>query len=151
MRYILLSRDWEVEHDMSSPKNILIVDDDPDFVESNKDLLEAYGYTVHSAPDGASGLEMAKQLKPDVMILDVMMTSQTEGFEVARKIPEQPELKDLHVLLVTGVTKDMHLPFGFEPDSSWLPVDRILEKPISPKRLLSEIQKLFEESEPKGE
>ena len=52
------------------------------------------------------------------MILDVMMATHTEGFEVARKIPETPELKHMHVLLVTGVTKDMHLPFGFEPDET---------------------------------
>lgn len=131
---------------MSEGKTILIVDDDPDFVESNKDLLEAYGYTVHFAHDGASGLELAKKIQPDVMILDVMMATNTEGFEVARKIPETPELQNLHVLLVTGVTKDMHLPFGFEPDSSWLPVDRVLEKPIAPTRLLSEIQKVLGQS-----
>lgn len=131
---------------MSEGKTILIVDDDPDFVESNKDLLEAYGYTVHSAHDGAAGLELAKKIRPDVMILDVMMATNTEGFEVARKIPETPELQGLHVLLVTGVTKDMHLPFGFEPDSSWLPVERVLEKPIAPTRLLSEIQKVLGQS-----
>lgn len=135
---------------MSEPKKILIVDDDPDFVESNKDLLEAYGYAVHSAPDGAAGLELAKTVKPDVMILDVMMATQTEGFEIARKIPATPELKGLRVLLVTGVTKDMHLPFGFEPDTSWLPVDRILEKPIAPNRLLTEIQKVLQEPKAEG-
>ena len=126
---------------MSDGKKILIVDDDPDFVESNKDLLEAYGYEVASAPDGTAGLDMAKKLRPDVMILDVMMATNTEGFEVARKIPQTPELKGLHVLLVTGVTKDLHLPFHFEPDASWLPVERVLEKPIAPARLLAEIQK----------
>ncbi len=128
---------------MSNPKTILIVDDDRDFVESNKDLLEAYGYRVIAAHDGASGLEMARAEKPDIMILDVMMATQTEGFEVARKIPQTPELKGLHVLLVTGVTKDLHLPFGFEPDETWLPVDRVLEKPIAPSRLLAEIQKVI--------
>jgi two-component system, OmpR family, alkaline phosphatase synthesis response regulator PhoP len=136
---------------MSEPQTILIVDDDPDFVESNKDLLEAYGYRVMSAHDGASGLELAKQIHPDVMILDVMMATQTEGFEVARKIPQTPELQGLHVLLVTGVTKDLHLPFGFEPDESWLPVERVLEKPIAPTRLLSEIQKAMGKESPKGE
>jgi CheY-like chemotaxis protein len=113
---------------MSDTRTVLIVDDDRDFVESNKDLLEAYGYRVIAAHDGASGLEMA---------------TQTEGFEIARKIPETPELKGLPVLLVTGVTKDLHLPFHFEPDVSWLPVERVLEKPIAPARLLAEIQKIL--------
>jgi len=136
---------------MSDGKTILIVDDDPDFVESNRDLLEAYGYSVHAAHNGADGLDLARKVRPDVLILDVMMATNTEGFEVARKIPETPELKGLRVLLVTGVTKDMHLPFGFEPDASWLPVDRVLEKPIAPNRLLTEIQKVLGEANPKGE
>jgi len=126
---------------MADKKRILLVDDDPDFVESNKQLLEANGYDVIFAHDGAAGLEKAKQEKPDLMILDVMMASNTEGFEVSRKIPETPELKDMPVLLVTGIRKEMNLPFGFEPDESWLPVDSVFEKPIDPQTLLDEIAK----------
>ncbi len=129
---------------MSDGKTILLVDDDVDFVESNKDLLEAYGYRVLVANDGASGLELAKKEQPDAMILDVMMATNTEGFEIARKIPELPELQKMHVLLVTGISQDMHLPFDFGPDETWLPVDRVLEKPIAPARLLSEIQKVLQ-------
>jgi DNA-binding response OmpR family regulator len=135
---------------MSGGKKILLVDDDVDFVESNKDLLEAYGYQVFTAHDGAAGLELAKKELPDIMILDVMMATHVEGFEVARKIPETPELKNMHVLLVTGIQQDMHLPFGFDPDETWLPVDRVLEKPIAPTRLLSEIQKVLGEANPQG-
>ncbi len=127
---------------MTTHTKVLIVDDDPDFVESNQDLLEAYGYDVATASDGTSGLELARTFRPDVMILDVMMATETEGFEVARRIPETPELRDVRVLLVTGVTKDMRLPYSFEPDDTWLPVERVLEKPIAPERLLSEIEKV---------
>jgi len=95
---------------MSQPKRVLIVDDDEGFAESNKDLLEAYGYEVHTAQDGATGLRMARSVRPDVMILDVMMATDTEGFEVARKIPDSPELKDMAVLLVTGVARALRLP-----------------------------------------
>lgn len=136
---------------MSDAQTVLIVDDDPDFVESNRDLLEAYGYRVLAAHDGAAGLELARKEKPDIMILDVMMATQTEGFEVARKIPQTPELQGLPVLLVTGVTKDLHLPFGFEPDATWLPVQRVLEKPIAPARLLAEIEKVLGQAASKGE
>lgn len=126
---------------MTAKKKILIVDDDRDFVESNKDLLQANGYEVFVAYDGASGLELAKKVRPDLMILDVMMATTTEGFEVSRKIPETPELRGLPVLLVTGIRKALHLPFGFEPDETWLPVDSVFEKPIEPARLLEEIRK----------
>lgn len=126
---------------MANKKRILIVDDDVNFVESNKDLLEASGYAVISANDGASGLEMAKKEKPDLMILDVMMATNTEGFEISRKIPETPELRKMPVLMVTGIRREMNLPFGFEPDETWLPVNSIFEKPIEPEKLLEEIKK----------
>jgi len=126
---------------MPSKKRILIVDDDVNFVESNKDLLEANGYAVIFAHDGTSGLEMAKREKPDLMILDVMMATNTEGFEVSRKIPETPELRKMPVLMVTGIRREMNLPFGFEPDETWLPVNSVFEKPIDPEKLLEEIKK----------
>ena len=122
-------------------KRVLIVDDDPNFVESNKDLLEAEGYEVLVAYDGESGLELAKKEKPDLMILDVMMATLTEGFEISRKIPETPELRDMKVLMVTGVVRDMHLPFRFDPDATWLPVDQVIDKPVPPEKLLAEIKK----------
>lgn len=131
---------------MSEPKKILLVDDDVSFVESNKDLLEACGYEIYTAHDGAAGLALAKEIKPDLMILDVMMATNTEGFEVARKIPQDPELRRIRVLLVTGVTKALNLPFGFEPDASWLPVERVLEKPIDPKRLISEVERILSQN-----
>lgn len=128
---------------MSTAKTILIVDDDVALVESTKDLLEAHGYEIITAHDGEAGLELAKNARPDLMILDVMMASDTEGFEVARKVPETPELKDLPVLMVTGVRDKMGLTYGFEPDSTWLPVDRLLEKPVDPARLIATVKRLI--------
>ena len=125
---------------MSDSKKILIVDDNKEFVESTKDLLEAAGYDVVVAYEGDSGLETAKATKPDLMILDVMMTHDTEGFEVSRKIPETPELRHMPVLLVTGIRHDKDLPYGFQPDETWLPVDKVLEKPVPPEKLIAEIK-----------
>ena len=130
---------------MAEPKKILVVDDDEDFVESTRDLLEAYGYEVRTAYDGMSGFETAKREHPDLMILDVMMAHATEGFEIARKIQEVPELQRMKVLLVSGVTKVMRLSFTLEPDSDWLPVDRVFEKPIDPERFIAEIEKVLNE------
>ncbi len=77
---------------MPTKEKILLVDDDLDFVKSTTDLLEAHGYRVISAQDGTSGLSLAKQEHPDLMVLDVMMATKTEGFDVARRIPSCPEL-----------------------------------------------------------
>lgn len=126
---------------MSEKNKILVVDDDEDFVEATKMVLESQGYEVSVAHDGASGIEKAKADRPDLMLLDVMMATQSEGFDVARKIPQTPELQDLPVLLVTGIRDAMKVKFKFEPDETWLPVERVLEKPAKPEVLLEEVKR----------
>ena len=126
---------------MNAKKKILMVDDDKEFVQGTKDLLEAHGYEVLTAHSGAEGLALARKSHPNLMLLDVMMTSDTEGFDVSRTIEESPELKGLPVILVTGIKKAMRLPFSFEPDEDWLPVKVVLDKPVPPEKLLAEIAK----------
>jgi CheY-like chemotaxis protein len=124
---------------MSDMKKILLIDDDVDFVAANTLLLEAKGFDVVSAHDGDSGIEKAKAEIPDLILLDVMMTHDTEGFDVSRRLKEIPELKDTVVIMLTGIKRALNLPFAFEPDSGWLPVKAILEKPIPPNELLKAV------------
>jgi two-component system, OmpR family, alkaline phosphatase synthesis response regulator PhoP len=124
-------------------QKILLVDDDKDFVESNRDLLEVYGYEILAAYDGTKGLELAKREHPDLIVLDMMMTYETEGSEVAKKIREDPELRHLKILLVSGASHVANFNHKLEPDAQWLPVDRILEKPIDPARFMAEIERLL--------
>ena len=128
---------------MSAKEKILLVDDDEDFVRSTADLLEAHGYRVIWAHDGASGLEMARVERPDLMVLDVMMATKTEGFDIARKVPGCPELRGMPVLLVTGIRSEMKLGFHLEPDQTWLPVSRIMEKPIEPGSFITAVGELI--------
>jgi CheY-like chemotaxis protein len=125
-----------------SKRLILLIDDDADFTASNRELLEQSGYSVASAPDGAAGIKAAREKKPDLVVLDVMMKTETEGFDVSRALHDDPELKGIPVILLTGIRKAMRLPFRFEPDKDWLPVKAVLEKPVQPSRLLEEIAKV---------
>lgn len=122
---------------------ILVIDDDRDFVASNKELLEAFGYQVECAYDGTSGLTKAKEIRPDLVVLDVMMAYDTEGFQVAREIRACPELANTKVMLVSGIVSEKELPSPLEPDPAWLPVERILDKPIDPDRLIREIERIL--------
>ena len=124
-------------------KRVLLVDDDQDFVASVGEWLTVNGYEVAMAFDGASGIAKAREWKPDLIILDVMMATDTEGIEVSRKIAESPELRTIPVLLLTGIRKAKNLPFGLTPDENWLPVRTVLEKPVPPETLLKEIQRLL--------
>lgn len=128
---------------MAASRKIVLVDDDRNFVESNRELLEACGYDVFTAHDGPTGLELVRQIHPDLVVLDVMMTTDTEGFETARAIAADTALRRTRVMLLTGVANAMHLPFDFEPDAKWLPVARILEKPVSPSMFIAEVEKLL--------
>jgi CheY-like chemotaxis protein len=122
-------------------KTILMIDDDPEFVDATSNLLDAKGYNVISAPNGKDGLEKAKKNKPDLILLDVMMTTKSEGFDVAREMHKIESLKKTPVIMITGVRKEMNLPFGFEPDDTWLPVQQVLEKPVKPDVLLEAVSK----------
>jgi DNA-binding response OmpR family regulator len=119
---------------------VLIIDDDFDFVEAVTNVLDAKGYDVDSAPNGKAGLAKARQQKPDITLLDVMMTYKSEGFDVAREMHKDNKLKDVPIIMITGVKKEMSLPFGFEPDEEWLPVRGILEKPVKPEVLLKAVE-----------
>lgn len=128
---------------MSEQTKILLVDDDADFVVSTSALLEAHNYSVISAYDGKSGFQKADDEKPDLLLLDVMMSTKTEGFDVARQIAQHEKLKKMPVILLTGIRNDMNLPYGFEPDEEWLPVYKVMEKPVQPDKLINTIEELL--------
>lgn len=119
---------------------VLIIDDDQEFVEAMADVLKAKGYDVDSAPNGNIGLAKSREQKPDIILLDVMMSSKPEGFDVARELHKDKKLQSIPVILITGVRKEMSLPFGFEPNEAWLPVKGVLEKPVKPSVLLKAIE-----------
>jgi CheY-like chemotaxis protein len=124
---------------------ILVVDDDVDFQEATKTLLEAKGYMVVTASNGEEGYQKAKAEKPDLMLLDVMMANDSDGFDTARKLKEDPATKDIAIIMITGIRKAKGLPFSFEPDPDWLPVKAVLEKPVKPDELLKMVQKAIED------
>lgn len=119
---------------------ILVVDDDADFLDAQKNLLQSRGYTVIGAPNGEEGYQKAKAEMPDLMLLDVMMTYDSEGFDLSRKLKEDPATKRIPVIMITGIRKAKGLPFSFEPDEDWLPVKAVLEKPVKPDELLKNIE-----------
>ena len=119
---------------------ILIIDDDPDFAEAVTNLLVANDFEVEYAENGEIGFTKATSRKPDLILLDVMMTTKTEGFDLARRLKEEATTIQIPVILVTGIRRDLNVPFRFEPDADWLPVKAVIEKPIRPDLLLKTIR-----------
>ncbi len=122
-------------------KKVLMIDDDAEFVEAISNLLDAKGYEVVNASDGEKGILMAHEHKPDIILLDVMMTTNTEGFDAAKRIKADGKLSNIPIIMLSGIRKEMNLPFAFEPDDENLPVKEFIEKPVTPNVLLKAIEK----------
>jgi CheY-like chemotaxis protein len=125
-------------------EKILIVDDDPDLTEALKTALESERYTVVTAADKDEGMQKIKTEKPDLVILDVMMSTWQDGFEMSRELKKDPEARDIPILLLTAVKERTGIGFkSTAGDPDWLPVDSFLDKPVEPQVLVGEVRKLL--------
>ena len=123
---------------------IVVVDDDQDIRDTLQIILEGKQYDVFTAADKTEGMETIRDQKPDLAILDVMMVSWQDGFELSRELKKDPELKDMPILMLTGIKGVTGTDFkSVAGDPEWLPVDAFLEKPIRPNLLLEEVEKLL--------
>jgi DNA-binding response OmpR family regulator len=124
---------------------IRIIDDDVEFAQSVAVFLQNEGHSV-SIHDDTEGMaeEMVKN-KPDLLILDVMFPENpAAGFDLARKIRATEEIKDLPIIMLTGVNQEFPMDFSSQDiDPDWMPVQEFLEKPIDMKELVANIEKLL--------
>ena len=120
---------------MSAPRTILLVDDDADFVDMNRILLEQSGYVVRVAYSGTQCLAEVAARRPDLIILDMVMETREDGFDVSRELRNSEHTKTIPLIMITSVNDS--IPFRLQPDRTWLPVDALLEKPVDPQLLLS--------------
>ena len=120
---------------------ILLVDDDPDFVDATKLILEKSGYTVVTASSSEEGWNKAQRETPDLILLDVMMETQDAGFQLAYKFRKDKKLKNKPILLLTAVGRVTGFKFDKVKDEDFLPVEEYIEKPVKPELLLEKISK----------
>ena len=130
---------------MTDKTKVLLVDDDAGFLKATSLVLEHVGYEVITAQDGRTGLAAAKEHKPDAIVVDVMMSQPDEGFVLARAIHGEIDLADAKVFILTAAAQQYDMLF--EPDDLWLPVDKVLEKPITGTELADEIAALLARDE----
>ena len=124
---------------------ILIIDDDKDFVFSMELVLKNHGYAVETAFTPADGIDRVLTATPDLVILDVIMPTGYEGFEVARSIRENNGLLGLPILMLSNVHSVKQVSYRFAPDKDYLPVDVFLDKPSNPEDVLDTIEEILGE------
>jgi len=124
---------------------ILIVDDDPDFLEMIRLVLETGGYRVGCFIDPHDALEKMAGEKPDLVITDVMMSRLDSGFTLARRIKQDPRFAQVRVILVTAASSQRG--FDFTPQTpqelATMSADAYFSKPVEPKTLLAKVAELI--------
>ena len=126
---------------MSGKKSVLLVDDDADFVEQNRLLLEDSGYRVRIAHSGRQALELVADGRPDLIILDMMMESENAGFDLSRELRNSEYTKGIPLVMITSVN-DIR-PSRIKPDHPRLPGDALSEKPGHPPLLLDVVNRIL--------
>ena len=120
---------------------ILVVDDDPDFVEIMRTILESNDYNVVTAANGEQALAQVKAQRPDLMLLDIMMSSVLDGLNVSEQLALDPEAQFMPVIMVSSIAETPYahvFPMGEQPH-----MDAWMSKPVDPKVLLAKVAELL--------
>jgi CheY-like chemotaxis protein len=122
---------------------ILVVDDDPDFVEIMRTILEANSYEVVTAANGNQAMAQVKAQRPDLMILDIMMSTVLDGLDVSEQLAQDPDARYMPVIMVSSIAETPYahvFPMGEQPH-----MDAWLSKPVDPAALLKKVAELLGE------
>jgi CheY-like chemotaxis protein len=139
---------WIVDHvrggthveadEMHQGARILLVDDDQIYVKSTAALLESHGYRVESALNGKEGLAKMAEIKPDLVLLDVMMSWALDGVMVSEEMMQHNTLQRIPIIMVSSIRASEYK--GLFPHDRYLHIDYWLDKPCPPALLVSEIE-----------
>ncbi len=129
---------------------ILLVDDDPDFVEATRTVLESVPYDVIVAYDGDEGLAKVQEEHPDLILLDIIMPTQ-DGFHVCEKLKSDPELWHIPIIMLTSLSQRISETAYSLQDGMMLEADDFIDKPVRPAELLARIARLLKRGEGAGQ
>lgn len=126
-------------------RNILVVDDDPDYQMTLRDILVKAEYTVATAGGGDEAIELldSGEFSPDMVLIDAMMTRVTEGFELAYALRQREDTAKLPVVMITGIESQMPAAFSADQDIESLMLDGFLRKPVQADELLEKVRELL--------
>ncbi|MCJ7432945.1 MAG: response regulator [Anaerolineales bacterium] len=131
-------------------KRLLMIDDDPDFVSGIKAILDKADFVVDVAYNPKDGMQALQTKQYDLLLLDIMMGRGAEGIMIARKLRKDVKLRELPVLIITGMREQIAFLFPGEPiHPRFVEIDELVEKPVEPKLLLEKVNGLIKAAETK--
>jgi CheY-like chemotaxis protein len=122
---------------------ILVVDDDPDFVEITRIVLEREGHEVISAPSGDEGFLRTREDQPDLIILDVIMDTVLDGLSTSQRMHEDPMIRHVPILMITSIASTDYA--SLFPTDEYVHISGFMSKPITAKGLLREVSRALKE------
>jgi len=120
-------------------KKILVVDDDIDVQQQMKIILDENGFEYIVAGDIKKAWELVENESPGLILLDVMMEKDSDGFNFAQRIKSSEKFKKIPIIMVTSVNQRTPFKFGTENDGDFLPVEKFIEKPLQPDKIIDAI------------
>ena len=137
---------------MTERKRLMIIDDDPDFVAGIRAILDGAGYDTEVAYNPKEGFAALKARSHDLLLLDIMMGRGAEGVMMARKLRKDPALKDLPILIITGIREQIAFMFpGQAVHPNFVALNELIEKPVEPDLLLERVKALLQAAEVRGQ
>ena len=130
---------------MAEPSLILIVDDDYDFLEINRHILERAGFRVATAASPTQAMERVAAETPDLVITDLMMSEVDSGFSLSRRLRDDPRTTAVPIIMSTSVTTALGLDFTphSADDLASMKVDAYFDKPLDPVALVAKVRELL--------
>jgi len=116
---------------------VLVVDDDPDFVEITRTILESHGYEVNTAANGDQALSSMRADLPDLVLLDVMMSTVLDGLNLSHAMSEDAALSKVPIVMVSSIADSPSA--GMFPTDEYIPIDAWISKPVQPDDLLNKV------------
>ncbi len=124
-------------------EHIVIIDDDPDVREALRLMLEPSGYRITCCATGPEGIEAVLAIAPNLIMLDIMLASPSEGFHVAYELRRGQTTRMIPIIMISSIGETMGLDYAKELGSEYIPVDKFLEKPLTVETVLTTVQEVL--------
>lgn len=125
------------------PRRILLIDDDDDMQHAIRAMLEPDGFEIGCAATGPGGLAALRASPPDLILLDIMLSTPSEGFHLAYEIKNDEQLKRIPIVMISAIGERMGLDFAKEVGSDYAPVEAFLEKPLDAAKLRETVRRVM--------
>ena len=125
---------------MEKTAKIIVVDDNHDLLFTMETFLTRNGFEVLTADDGQKGLDLIKEIHPDLILLDIMMETTYSGLDVCKGVRSDPNLKDIPIIGISGIGDEMDIQIDKWGDDDYFSVDEFFEKPVDRAKLLERIK-----------